>query len=213
MNLIFIQFILINKIMISSSRATIRQNLSHILDKIKTAANNSPFKQNVFLILVYQVQLVAVSKTKSVELIQEAYDEGQRHFGENYVQELEDKIPKLPKDIKWHFIGKLQSNKVNKVVCPQLYCIETIDSCKLAKKVDNNCATKEIDGLNVYVQVKTSEEDAKGGVEGEEMLELIRFILEDCKNLKLKGIMTIGYAGDPKAFDVIFSLFKYLEII
>lgn len=93
---------------------------------------------------------------------------------------------------------------MNKLVHPQLYCIETIDSEKLAKKVDSNCESKDIKGLNIYVQVKTSEEDSKGGVEGEDIAKLVKFILEECSNLNFMGLMTIGYAGDPKAFDVKF---------
>merc|ERR1712087_998548 len=84
------------------------------------------------------VRLVAVSKLKPAELIQEAYDAGQRCFGENYVQELLEKVPKLPEDVQWHFIGHLQGNKVGALIkgCPSLACLETIDSEKLARAVD-----------------------------------------------------------------------------
>merc|ERR1712060_468933 len=84
------------------------------------------------------VRLVAVSKTKPVEALQEAYDAGHRHFGENYVQELVDKVPQLPDDVQWHFIGHLQGNKVGQLLkgCPNMACLETIDSEKLARAVD-----------------------------------------------------------------------------
>ena len=84
--------------------------------------------------------LVAVSKTKPVEVIQEAYDANHRHFGENYVDEFVEKSAKLPQDIMWHFIGHLQTNKVKKVVAvPNLALVETVDSQKLAMKLNKEC--------------------------------------------------------------------------
>lgn len=114
-------------------------------------------------------RLVAVSKTKPIDLIIDAYEAGQRHFGENYVQELIDKAsdPKLLdkcKDIKWHFIGHLQSNKVNKIInLPNLYMIETVDSQKLVDVLNKKWESlnKAEDKLNVMIQINTSEEDGK----------------------------------------------------
>lgn len=109
---------------------------------------------------------MAVSKTKPVESIIEAYEAGQRHFGENYVQELEDKshneiILEKCKEIKWHFIGHLQGNKVNKIInVPNLYIIETVDSQKLAKKLSNSWTSSDGGNskLRVFIQVNTSGE-------------------------------------------------------
>jgi PLP dependent protein len=148
--------------------------------------------------------LVAVSKTKPVEAIIDAYSVGQRDFGENYVQEIVDKAsdPKILencKDIKWHFIGHLQRNKVNKIIkLPGLSMIQTIDSEKLAEAVNSSWEKNrlETDGkLKVLIQVNTSKEDEKSGVEAEKLLELYDFINEKCKSLQLEGLMTIGAYG------------------
>lgn len=116
----------------------------------------------------FQPRLVAVGKTKPPELLIAAYEAGQRNFGENYVNELIDKannaeILEKCKDIRWHFIGHLQRNKVNKILkIPNLYLIETIDSEKLATAVDNawDKLKKDKDAkLNIMVQVNTSKEE------------------------------------------------------
>lgn len=112
---------------------------------------------------------MAVSKTKPANLIVAAYEEGQRHFGENYVQELEEKatnelILERCKDIRWHFIGHLQSNKVNKVLClPNLYIIETVDSQKLATLLNKNWPKfgPPDSKLRIMLQVNTSAEDGE----------------------------------------------------
>ncbi|XP_050303866.1 pyridoxal phosphate homeostasis protein [Anthonomus grandis grandis] len=152
------------------------------------------------------VVLVAVSKIKPVELIIEAYDEGQRHFGENYVQELYDKatnalIQEKCKDIKWHFIGHLQSNKVNKVLAvPNLHLIETVDSRKRATQLNKNWPNfgGPDSKLNIMLQVNTSGEDVKNGIEPSEVNGLAEFVLKECQNLRLQGLMTIGqYGYDP----------------
>lgn len=114
-------------------------------------------------------RLVAVSKTKPVNLIIEAYEEGQRHFGENYVQELEEKannaeIVEKCKDIRWHFIGHLQKNKVNKVLClPNIYLIETVDSQKLATTLNNHWPKfgPPNSKLKIMIQINTSGEEGK----------------------------------------------------
>lgn len=143
--------------------------------------------------------LVAVSKTKPVAAVQEAYDAGQRSFGENYVQELVAKAPVLPKDIRWSFIGPLQTNKAKLLLTnvPWLYCVETVATVKLAKRLDKVCAalTRETP-LKVLVQVNTSGEEAKSGVQPEECVNMVKFVAEECKALEFAGLMTIGRAGD-----------------
>ncbi|KAJ2551164.1 hypothetical protein EV175_003794 [Coemansia sp. RSA 1933] len=140
------------------------------------------------------VRLVAVTKYKPTSDIQAAYDLGQRHFGENYVQELCEKAHILPKDIQWHFIGKLQSNKCKTLAAiPNLWAVETIESVSKAQKLDEAWrSTGCSHPLNVYVQVNTSKEENKGGVEPNEADAVIRSIVDSCRNLRVLGLMTIG---------------------
>lgn len=147
---------------------------------------------------------MAVSKTKPVEAILDAYSAGQRHFGENYVNELVDKandqkILENCKDIKWHFIGNLQRNKVNKVLkLPGLHMLQTIDSEKLAEAVNSSWEKNRSgnDGrLKILIQVNTSNEQEKNGIEPDKVPELFNFISEKCKALHCEGLMTIGAFG------------------
>src|SRR5918993_3754111 len=115
--------------------------------------------------------LVAVSKTKSIEAIKELYDLGQRDFGENYVQELVDKQAQLPADIRWHFIGHLQTNKV-KYIAPFVHLIHGIDSLKLLKEV-NRHAGKLSRVIEVLLQVHIAKEETKFGLDENELEELI----------------------------------------
>lgn len=153
------------------------------------------------------VRLVAVSKTKPVEMLQEAYDAGQRVFGENYVQELLEKAPQLPGDISWHFIGHLQSNKAKTIVksIPNLQAVETVDSVKLANLLDKAVTEAEWQrNLNIFVQVNTSGEESKFGVSPADVLSLARHVHTECPRLTLSGLMTIGmpdYTSRPENFE------------
>ncbi|XP_045780492.1 pyridoxal phosphate homeostasis protein [Maniola jurtina] len=145
-------------------------------------------------------KLVAVSKIKPVPLIIQAYEAGQRHFGENYVNELVEKahdpqILEKCKEIKWHFIGHLQSNKVNKCLgAPGLYVVETVESEKLAYNLNKQWVKfrKEDEKLNVMVQVNTSGEEAKNGIEPSQATNLVEYVIKQCPNLNFQGLMTIG---------------------
>lgn len=154
-------------------------------------------------------RLVAVSKTKPVADLQAAYDAGQRHFGENYVQEIVEKSPELPNDIQWHFIGHLQSNKVKALLegVPSLSCLETLDSEKLANKLNSMVENLGRDPLSVYVQVNTSGEESKYGVEpGEDCVALCKHVATLCPHLRLAGLMTIGqpdYSSRPENFETL----------
>ncbi|KAJ3237339.1 hypothetical protein HDU78_004123 [Chytriomyces hyalinus] len=143
-----------------------------------------------------QVRLVAVSKTKPVEDLMVAYNEGQRHFGEN-VQELVDKAAQMPSDIQWHFIGTLQSNKCKLVaVIPNLFAVETVDGIKKADTLHKALVqAQRATPLNVFVQLNTSGEESKGGILPTETLQVATHILEKCPTLKLAGLMTIGSPG------------------
>ena len=152
-------------------------------------------------------RLVAVGKTKPLGLLQEAYSAGQRVFGENYAQELIEKAPQMPDDVCWHFIGHLQSNKARALVTgvPNLACLETLDSEKLANKLDAACAEcNRADPLRVMLQVNTSGEESKFGLPpGEACVSLARHVVDTCPRLQLAGLMTIGkpdYTSEPENF-------------
>src|SRR6476620_1840640 len=134
--------------------------------------------------------LVAVSKTKPVSDIKEMYELGQRDFGENYVQELVDKQAQLPADIRWHFIGHLQSNKV-KYIAPFVHLIHGIDSFKLLKEV-NKQAIKNNRSIDVLLQVHIAQEESKFGFDEAELKEIFgndEQELAALQNIKVKGFM------------------------
>uniref|UniRef100_A0A1B6HFI3 Pyridoxal phosphate homeostasis protein n=1 Tax=Homalodisca liturata TaxID=320908 RepID=A0A1B6HFI3_9HEMI len=174
----------------------VESGLKDINKKIFLAAENrSKHLPNI------KPRLVAVSKTKPKELIFAAYDYGQRHFGENYIQELVEKsndpeVLEKCKDIKWHFIGNLQSNKIKKIVAvPGIFVVETVDTEKLATMLDNAWSKQEKpnkEKLNVMVQINTSGEEAKNGAEPAKAVPLSKHVVENCPNLQLMGLMTIG---------------------
>ncbi|KAF7242095.1 Pyridoxal phosphate homeostasis protein [Varanus komodoensis] len=149
-----------------------------------------------------QPRLVAVSKTKPAEMVLEAYNLGQRSFGENYVQELlekasESRILSSCPEIKWHFIGHLQRHNVNKLIgVPNLFMLETVDSIKLADKVNSSWQKKgSSEKLKIMVQVNTSGEDSKHGLPPEETVMTVAHILQKCPSLEFVGLMTIGSFG------------------
>lgn len=151
----------------------------------------------------HPVRLVAVSKTKPPEDILKAYECGQRHFGENYVQELVDKAsnPLLVdlEGICWHFIGHLQRNKCNSLLSvPHIWCVETVHSSRLATSLDVSWGKKQTDPsqkLIIFVQVNTSGEGSKSGCDPVTAVEIVHHIQHNCANLKFKGLMTIGRFG------------------
>lgn len=145
--------------------------------------------------------LIAVSKVHPASAVQTAYETGHRHFGENYVQELVDKAQILPKDIQWHFIGHLQSNKCKVLAkIPNLYMVQTVDSETLAQKLD--AAWKKAghpNRLKVLVQVNTSGEASKSGCEVSDAPVLARYVTSSCPSLEFAGLMTIGrYDPEPQ---------------
>ncbi|XP_072996858.1 uncharacterized protein [Typha latifolia] len=155
------------------------------------------------------VRIVAVSKTKPVAVVRGVYDAGHRCFGENYVQELLDKAPQLPMDIEWHFIGNLQSNKVKSLLAgvPNLDMVESVDDEKIANRLDSVVASLGRKPLKVLVQVNTSGEESKYGVDPSGCVELAKHVKMGCPNLVFSGLMTIGmldYSSTPENFRVIF---------
>lgn len=135
-----------------------------------------------------QVTLVAVSKFHPAEAIQEAYDAGQRIFGESKVQELTSKITHLPEDIQWHFIGHLQTNKV-KYIAPFIDTIHSVDSLKLLIEIDKQAA-KQNRVINVLLQMYIASEETKFGLSQEECITLLESeAYKECTNIKVRGLM------------------------
>ncbi|KAF8855635.1 hypothetical protein BDZ45DRAFT_715658 [Acephala macrosclerotiorum] len=149
------------------------------------------------------VRLVAVSKLKPASDIQALYNEGQRHFGENYAQELMEKAAILPKDIKWHFIGGLQSNKAKPLTSsiPNLFLVSSVDSSKKATQLSKGRSEiANSEPLNIHIQINTSGEESKSGVKpGKEASELAKHVLSSCPHLNLAGLMTIGAIARSQA--------------
>lgn len=156
------------------------------------------------------VQLVAVSKTKPVEDILELYHLGQRDFGENYVQELLEKAEKLPKDIRWHFIGHLQTNKV-KLIAPFVQLIHGVDSLKLLKEI-NKQAAKNNRVIDCLLQVHIAQEETKFGFDEEE-LKMVMEQLEDSalNNVRITGLM--GMASFTEDMELVKAEFQTLKAI
>ena len=163
------------------------------------------------------VELVAVSKTHPVSAIQEVYDLGQKVFGENKVQELVEKYPLLPKDIEWHLIGHLQTNKV-KYIAEFIDTIQSIDSEKLLNEI-NKEAGKHNRKIKVLLQVKIAEEDTKFGLEMNEAEKLFqKFVDGEFQNIEITGLMGMAtFTEDEnqvrKEFEKLKSLFDNLSKI
>ena len=135
------------------------------------------------------VTLIAVSKTKPVDMLCEVYDTGMREFGENYVQELVEKIDRLPKDIHWHMIGHLQTNKV-KYIIDKVDLIHSVDSMKLAETIEKEAAKKNLTA-NILVEVNVAEEESKFGLKMEEVIPFIEKI-SAFSHVRVCGLMTIA---------------------
>jgi len=133
--------------------------------------NRTSYSEIIDILKPAGVQLLAVSKTKSVSDIQSLYDLGQRDFGENYVQELLEKQDQLPKDIRWHFIGHLQTNKV-KFLAPFIYMIQSVDSLKLLLEIDKHAA-KNQRAVRCLLQIFIAREETKFGMDETELDSLL----------------------------------------
>ena len=153
------------------------------------------------------VLLVAVSKTKPLPLLVEAYNAGQRHFGENKAQEILDKAPHLSKDIKWHFIGHLQSNKVKQII-PFTYLIHSVDSVKLLAEIDKKAgAINKIQ--DVLIQIHIANEESKFGVPIDELPSFIENTINKFPNTRIVGLM--GMATFTNVKDVVTEEFSTLK--
>ncbi|KAK3703779.1 hypothetical protein LTR37_014225 [Vermiconidia calcicola] len=175
------------------------ENLSHVYQRIRSAGNGR------------KVRLIAVSKLKPTNDILALHNNtnpSQLHFGENYAQELTEKSHVLPKTIKWHMIGALQTNKCKPLAeqVSNLYCVSSVDTAKKADALEkgraasNNKDVEEGTKLRVLVQVNTSGEENKSGVEpNQEVTDLCKHIRDSCPHLHLAGLMTIGAIARSQA--------------
>ncbi|KAH9253023.1 YggS family pyridoxal phosphate enzyme [Batrachochytrium salamandrivorans] len=173
----------------ANRKQEIADNLMGISARIHLACGDSRHSN--------EIRLVSVSKTKPVSDIAAAYDLGLRHFGEN-VQELVEKAAVLPSDIHWHFIGSIQTNKCKVLAgISNLWAVESIDSIKKADAMNKACYERA-NALPVFLQVNTSGEESKSGLQESQCLEAAKHILDMCDKLKLMGLMCIGAPQNVK---------------
>lgn len=173
-----------------------------------------PIADNIYAInkdLSTSCKLIAVSKRKPSKAIIEAYKAGQRHFGENYIQELLEKKDACPSDIHWHFIGHLQRNKV-KYIAPFIYLIHAVDSVKLLKEIDKEAA-KNNRVISVLLQVHIAKEETKFGFDIGEITDLLldNNELATLNNIEIKGIMAM--ATNTTNSDIVNQEFKQVKAL
>lgn len=157
-----------------------------------------------------EVTLIAVSKTKPVEALKEAYMAGARDFGENKVQELMDKIPALPSDIRWHMIGHLQRNKV-KYIVDKVYLIHSVDSIRLAEEISKEALKKQVE-VNILVEVNVAREESKFGATTSDAVSLVQEIAK-LPAIHIKGLMTIApFVENPEENREYFRKLKQLSV-
>ena len=181
----------------------ISENINDVknkIEKICIKANRSPD----------EVTLIAVSKTKPIEMLEAAYQSGIRDFGENKVQELQEKIPKMPKDVKWHMIGHLQTNKV-KYIVDKVYMIHSVDSLRLAEEISKEAVKKNVI-VKILIEVNVAEEESKFGVSVAETRDLVRRVAI-LPGVKIEGLMTIApYVENDSENRVYFNKLKQLSV-
>ena len=157
-----------------------------------------------------EVTLIAVSKTKPVEMLQTIYDAGSRDFGENKVQEMCDKIEQLPTDIRWHMIGHLQTNKV-KYIVGRVSLIHSVDSLHLAQEIEKQAAKLDVI-VPILIEVNIAEEESKFGIHKEETISLVREVAA-LPHIRIQGLMTIApYVENPEDNRTYFRGIKQLSV-
>jgi pyridoxal phosphate enzyme (YggS family) len=181
----------------------IRENLETVENKIADACKRAGRSRD-------EVTLIAVSKTKPVSMIEEAIDTGILDFGENKVQELAAKYEVLPKNLQWHLIGHLQTNKV-KYIIDKVVLIHSVDSYKLAEQIEKEAAKSNII-CNILIEVNIANEETKFGVMAEEVYSLILEIAK-LKHVRIKGLMTIApFVDNPEKNREHFRKLRQLNI-
>lgn len=162
------------------------------------------------------VKIVAISKYSDASEIENLYKIGQRAFGENKVQDLKtksDALDELP--LEWHFVGNLQKNKINNLLDLNPSLFHGLDSYELATQIDKKCEAKGMK-LNSLLQINSAKEESKYGVMPEDAIEIYNKIKEDCPNIVLKGVMSIGAHTDDKeiikkSFQITHNIYKSLD--
>lgn len=177
----------------------VAENYRYVLKKVEEACARSGRDPK-------DVTLIAVSKTKPIEMIEEAMEAGARVFGENKVQELCDKYEQLPKDLHWHLIGHLQRNKV-KYIVDKAELIHSVDSLKLAEEISKEALKKNVE-VNILIEVNVAEEESKFGVSVKETPALVEEIAK-LPGIHIQGLMTIApYTTDPEENRPVFPYIK-----
>ena len=181
----------------------LKENLANVEKNIEQACKNAGRSRD-------EVTLIAVSKTKPVEMLQEIYDENIRDFGENKVQELCSKMEQLPSDIRWHMIGHLQRNKV-KYIVGKVELIHSVDTYRLAEEI-NIQAKKQNVIVPILVEVNIAHEESKFGISAEDAILLVEEIYK-LENIRIKGLMTIApYVENPEDNRLYFRKIKQLSV-
>lgn len=181
----------------------IADNLKEVEERIRKAALTAGRDPS-------EVTLIAVSKTKPVPMLMEAYDEGIRVFGENKVQEIMDKYDEMPSDVSWHMIGHLQRNKV-KYLIGKVKMIHSVDSLRLAEAIEAEAAKKDV-VVPILLEVNVAEEDTKFGLPVNGVLPLVQQI-SAFPHLSVQGLMTIApYVADPEENRPVFRQLKKLSV-
>lgn len=157
-----------------------------------------------------EVTLIAVSKTKPVEMLKEIYDAGIRDFGENKVQELTEKYEVMPEDMKWHMIGHLQRNKV-KYIVDKVELIHSVDSLRLAQEISKEAVKKDVT-VSILIEVNIAGEETKFGLSKEEVCTLVEEAAK-LPNIRIKGLMTVAPpVADPEENRPFFRKIKELSV-
>ena len=175
--------------MVAENLAQVQKNINESCNKINRDPN--------------EVTLIAVSKTKPVEMLKEAYDAGARVFGENKVQEIVDKYDQMPSDVKWHMIGHLQTNKV-KYIVDKVKLIHSVDSFKLGEVIEKEAA-KQNRIIDILLEVNVAQESSKFGLKTEEVIPLMEKFSQ-LPHIRVKGLMTIApFVENPEENRAIFA--------
>ena len=181
----------------------ILENLNIVKNNIKIACEKSGRNPK-------DVTLIAVSKTKPVSLLEEAYEAGCRHYGENKVQELCDKYEVMEKDINWHMIGHLQTNKV-KYLIGKTTLIHSVDSYKLACEIEKQAAKKDCI-MDILIEVNIANEESKFGLSKEAVVDLVKEVAK-LPHIRIKGLMTVApYVEDSEENRLFFRNIKQLSV-
>ncbi len=194
------------------SNIDLKTKLSNNLDSVIQRVERARLKVSDHHI----VQIVAVSKYSDIESIKVLYELGQRAFGESQVQQLEKRSKELEElPIEWHFIGRLQKNKINKLIDTNPFLVHSIDSIELANAIDKRLEVKNRK-LNALLQINSSGEETKAGVSPNEAVDIYAQIKESCHNINLKGVMTIGAHTDNisevrKSFEITREIFDSID--